>query len=93
MRAPEVGQDGASRRGRTDAELAEIEAELWRARARVAASVHALGEEVSRRTDWRAWVAERPGWTLGAALALGFLLGNLGGGPTAVRKGREFRWL
>jgi ElaB/YqjD/DUF883 family membrane-anchored ribosome-binding protein len=49
--------------------------------------MHALGEEVSRRTDWRTWVRERPGWTIAGALAVGFLLGRAGGGPP-VFKGR-----
>ncbi|HSZ82536.1 MAG TPA: hypothetical protein VLA14_09645 [Polyangia bacterium] len=57
-------------------ELAEIEAELARARARVASSMRTLGEEVTRRGDWRAWVRARPELTLAAALALGFLWGH-----------------
>ncbi|HEX4403403.1 MAG TPA: hypothetical protein VH560_01150 [Polyangia bacterium] len=60
-------------------EVAEIEAELARARARVAASMRTLGEEVARRGDWRAWVRARPELTLAAALTLGFLWGHRGG--------------
>jgi hypothetical protein len=61
------------------ARLAELAADLDRARARVAASLTTLGEEVSRRGDWRAWVRARPGLVLAGALALGFVWG--GGGP------------
>jgi hypothetical protein len=88
MRAPEAGNAGAGRGLDTAPELDEIEEDLARARARVAASMHALGEEVSRRADWRVWVRERPGWTMAAALALGFLLGRVGVGPTPRMRGR-----
>jgi hypothetical protein len=76
MSAPddETMPDGAAE-GR-----AEIAAEIERARARVAASLTTLGEEVARRGDWRAWVRARPALALGGALALGFLWGGGGGG-------------
>ena len=57
-------------------ELAEIEGELERARTRVAASMRTLGEEVTRRGDWRAWVRARPELVLVGALALGFIWGR-----------------
>jgi len=57
-------------------EVAEIEADLARARERVAASVRALGDEVARRGDWRGWVRERPAIAVGGALLLGFLWGR-----------------
>ena len=57
-------------------ELAEIEVELERARTRVVASMRTLGEEVTRRGDWRAWVRARPELVLAGALALGFLWGR-----------------
>jgi hypothetical protein len=60
---------------RTD-ELAEIEGELERARTRVAASMRTLGEEVTRRGDWRAWVRARPELVLAGALVLGFIWGR-----------------
>jgi hypothetical protein len=69
-------------------ELDELEADLALARARVAASMHALGEEVSRRADWRAWVRERPGWTVVSALAVGFILGCVGAWPAPPFKRR-----
>jgi hypothetical protein len=56
-------------------ERAEIAAEIDRARARVAASLATLGEKVTRRSDWRAWVRERPTLVVAGALALGFLCG------------------
>jgi len=57
-------------------EVAEIEADLARARERVAASVRALGDEVARRGDWRGWVRERPVIAVGGALLLGYLWGR-----------------
>jgi hypothetical protein len=82
MSTTEMGHDGPGQRLHTAPELDQIEAELALARARVAASMHALGEQVSRRADWRAWVRERPLWAMGAALALGFLLGLKGRRPS-----------
>jgi hypothetical protein len=70
------------------AERAEIAADIDRARARVAASLSTLGEEVARRGSWRAWVRARPELALAAALALGlFFGGGMGGGgpPPANR--------
>jgi hypothetical protein len=58
----------------------DLAAEIERARARVAASLHTLGDEVSRRGDWRAWIRARPTLALTGALVLGFLWGG-GGGP------------
>ena len=58
------------------AEVAEIEADLEAARARVAASVRALGDEVARRSDWRTWVRAHPTLVVAGALALGFLTGR-----------------
>ncbi len=63
---------------------ADITADIDRARARVAASLSTLGEEVARRGDWRTWVRERPTLVLAGALALGFLLGG-GGAPRSDR--------
>jgi hypothetical protein len=57
-------------------ELARAEAEVERTRERVALSVVALRDEVVRRTDWRRWVARRPGTFLCTAFALGFWLGH-----------------
>jgi hypothetical protein len=51
-----------------------IEAELERARARVAASMRRLGDEVERRRDWRSWVRARPTLVLVCAFALGALI-------------------
>jgi hypothetical protein len=56
--------------------LADIAADVERARARVAASLTTLGEEVARRGDWRAWVRARPALVILGALALGFLMGS-----------------
>jgi hypothetical protein len=57
---------------------AALAADLDRARARVAASLTTLGEEVARRGDWRTWVRARPGLVLAGALALGLLWGGVG---------------
>lgn len=67
---------GANGAARAPLALAEIEADLDRARARVAASLSTLGAEVARRGDWRAWVRARPTLVLAGALALGFLWGR-----------------
>ena len=66
--------------GAPSPELAEIAADLERARARVAASLSTLGSEVARRGDWRAWVRARPTLVIAGALALGFVWGG-GAGP------------
>jgi hypothetical protein len=58
--------------------IEQAEADLERSRARVAASVTALRNEVARRRDWRDWVRRRPGLFLAGALALGFLWGRGG---------------
>jgi hypothetical protein len=57
------------------AEIARAEAEVERARERVASSVSALREEVVRQADWRAWLSRHPLLCLGGALALGIWLG------------------
>jgi hypothetical protein len=54
----------------------EAEAEVERARERVAHSVMALRDEVVRRADWREWIRRRPGTFLAAAFTLGFLWGH-----------------
>jgi hypothetical protein len=62
-----------------DESLADIEAELDRARIRVATSLQTLGEEVNRRGDWREWVRTHPTLFLAGAAALGFFWGRSGG--------------
>jgi len=58
------------------AERAALAADVDRARARVAASLSTLGDEVARRSDWRAWVRTRPGLFVAGALVVGFLCGG-----------------
>jgi hypothetical protein len=73
---PDVdGINGRATLARPD-EVAAIEADLARARERVAASVRALGDEVARRGDWRGWVRARPTLAVAAALTLGFFMGR-----------------
>ena len=62
-----------------ESHVADLSAEVERARARVAASLSSLGEKVARHSDWRAWVRERPTLVIAGALVLGFVWG--GGGP------------
>jgi hypothetical protein len=57
-------------------ELARAEADVERARERVASSVVALRQELFRQSDWRRWVAEHPLASLGGALAVGYWLGG-----------------
>jgi hypothetical protein len=58
------------------AELARSEVRLELARGRVVHSVQVLRAEVDRSTDWRAWVARRPGTFLAVAFTIGFLGGR-----------------
>jgi hypothetical protein len=67
---------------------AALAADLDRARARVAASLTTLGEEVARRGSWRSWVRARPGLALAGALALGLLWGGVGSPPPATSNRR-----
>ena len=69
--------DGHGRLAR-DPDVARAEAELAESRAEVAESMMALREEVARRTDWRGWIRRRPALALGAAFAVGLLLGRRG---------------
>jgi ElaB/YqjD/DUF883 family membrane-anchored ribosome-binding protein len=57
-------------------DLARAEADVARARERVASSVVALRQELVRRSDWRHWVAEHPLAAMGAALAVGCWVGS-----------------
>jgi ElaB/YqjD/DUF883 family membrane-anchored ribosome-binding protein len=61
--------------GDVDPEVARAEARIAEARDRVARSMLALRQEVRRRTDWRGWVRRQPVTALGAALAVGLILG------------------
>ena len=63
--------------GRTEpfSEVARAEAAVERSRERVERSVTALRLAFARRTNWRGWVARRPGLVLGAAMLVGFLWG------------------
>jgi hypothetical protein len=57
-------------------ELAQAEADVERARERVASSISALHDGVSRQADWRGWLTRHPVISLGGALAIGFWLGG-----------------
>ena len=65
-------------------EVAEAEAEVERARQRVASSVSALREEVARQADWRGWLARHPLLCLGGALAVGYWLGGARRPPVEI---------
>jgi len=56
-------------------EVARAEAAVERSRERLERLVGALREAVARRTDWRGWIARRPGVFVGAAVVLGFIWG------------------
>jgi hypothetical protein len=60
-------------------EVVQAEREIERTRARVSQSMIALRDAVSKRTDWRIWVRERPGLFLAAAFALGMFWGRRSG--------------
>jgi hypothetical protein len=56
--------------------LSRAEAEVERTKQRVALSVMALRDEVSRQSDWRWWVARRPVACLCGAFAVGLWFGH-----------------
>src|SRR6201989_1182662 len=87
----EVDLEGVDDEGQTQpfSEVARAEAALERSRERVERSVTALRAAVARRTDWRSWVAQRPGLFLGAALLVGFVWGYRGSGGRARRATRD----
>ena len=58
------------------AQVAEIEAEIEDARARVASSMSTLGYKLARTGDWRVQVREHPLIALGVALTGGYVLGG-----------------
>jgi len=85
--ATEVDQDDGEGLTQPFSEVARAEAALERSRERVERSVSALRAAVARRTDWRAWVAQRPAVFLGAAALLGFMWGfRHRGGRAAHRR-------
>jgi hypothetical protein len=60
-------------------EIARLEKEIARRRARVGASFAELRRRVQGVTSWRHWAASHPlGW-IGAGLSLGFVVGCLAG--------------
>jgi hypothetical protein len=59
-----------------DAKLAHAVAELACSRERLASSMEALEQEITRAMDWREWVRRKPGVTLALAFALGAFLGR-----------------
>jgi hypothetical protein len=56
-------------------ELAQADADVQRARERVASSVEALQDEVARQVDRRRWLSRHPLMFLSGAFAVGFWLG------------------
>ena len=80
--------EGAAR----DPAVARAEADVAETRERVAESLQALRDEVARKTDWRGWVRRNPGWALGAAFALGVLLGTRGRGWRPQNETGGRRW-
>jgi hypothetical protein len=59
-----------------DARLAHAVAELACSRERLASSMGALEQEITRAIDWREWVRRKPRATLALAFALGAFLGR-----------------
>lgn len=78
----------ASREGEAEGrepDVAEIEAEIEDARARVASSMSTLGDEIARRSDWRAHFRKHPWAVLGVALGGGYALGGGFAAPITAR--------
>jgi hypothetical protein len=69
-----------------DPDVARAEARIAEGRDRVARSMLALRQEVRRRTDWRGWVRSQPVTVLGAALAIGLVLGWRAAGRAGDRR-------
>ena len=64
---------------RTDVETAEVirlRAEIEATRERIRDSIGGLQDEIEETFDWKGWVADHPWQTVGAAFAIGFLLGS-----------------
>jgi hypothetical protein len=79
-----------------DPDVARVEAEIARTRARVASNMLALRREVVRRADWREWVRRRPIPFIAGAFVVGLLLGrratpSVRSVPSG-RSGRSFDW-
>ncbi|MCP3060833.1 DUF3618 domain-containing protein [Myxococcus sp. K38C18041901] len=55
---------------------AMLRQDIERTRAELATSVSALREEVAVAADWREWVRRHPYACVGAAFAVGMLLGS-----------------
>lgn len=68
-----MGANGQLKRPRT---VEEVRADLERARSQVVNSALAIRQEVALRTDWRAWVRQRPALCLAGAALIGFLIGS-----------------
>jgi len=64
--------------GERDASFSRAEAEIAETRERLALSVMALEQEITRAVDWREWIRRRPGPALGLAFGLGWLIGRRG---------------
>jgi hypothetical protein len=78
-----------------DPELLAAEADVERARARVAQSVIALRNEVARRADWREWVRRQPGLFVAGAFVAGFLWGRRQGAArssASLKNRRRLSW-
>jgi hypothetical protein len=71
--------NGVTSRERVEIEAAE--AAIEQSRARVAASLAAVRDEVASRGDWRAWVRAQPLPFVLGALVVGYLWGR-GRGPS-----------
>jgi hypothetical protein len=75
----------ASREAGSKPDVADIEAEIETARARVASSMNTLGDELARRSDWREHIRKHPLAALGLALGGGYALGGGLAAPITAR--------
>lgn len=59
-----------------DPEIDRLRAEIEATRERIRHSIEGLQTEIDDTIDWKRWVRDHPWETVGAAFALGFLLGS-----------------
>ena len=68
--------DNTGTTAQRDAALFQAKADIVETRERLAHSVMALEQRMSRAVDWREWIRQWPGRSLALAFAAGWFLGR-----------------